>query len=536
MGALNDGLTVSLLLFLLFIGACLFLSMWASPDLRVGDEFFRVGERNRLGARLIGLAYAGDIANAAAVMFLVGVVAVAGGDGVAVATCAALSPLLMRQWLAKRLAGIGGRSFGETVTRHLPPGPGRRAAGVALLTATVPLITAQLQPIGDTARMVGIDDLATRQILIVLMGALIVACAAIGATRGATVLQLVKIGGLMLIAPILGLLVVIKFGGDFGAIVHAADRHRTGSAGFLEMGQLFGNGPIGFIDLAAFCSCVLTGAAFMPYLIARFTDAPHPRAARRVAGVGFAVIAPLCALAALIGFGAAALVPQKDLVSQGQFGGNIITRLAIALDGSEDGLGKWLLFGLCTTFLTVLAAASVLLLSTAASVVRDLGAGGPVAKPEGLKADGTTSISAGRARLTMSIVGGVSILLAALTPDVSPMFWLVLSYTVTTSSVLPLVIHSLRSDRPMTTAAMKRCVYGSTVAILIATFFSPSVSGNPYAVFPDMDWSFWPFYSSVLVSAPVGFLLARPRRGDRPARGAGAAESRAAEAPAGFTR
>ncbi|MGY0492433.1 hypothetical protein [Streptomyces sp. WG-D5] len=514
MGDFNGGLTASLLLFLLFIGACLFLSMWASPDLRVGDEFFRVSERNRLGARLIGLAYAGDIANAAAVMFLVGVVAVAGGDGVAVATCAALSPLLMRQWLAKRLAGIGGRSFGETVTRHLPPGPGRRAAGFALLTATVPLITAQLQPIGDTARMVGIDDLATRQILIVLMGALIVACAAIGATRGATVLQLVKIGGLMLIAPILGLLVVIRFGGDFGAIVHAADQHRIGSAGFLEMGQLFGNGPIGFIDLAAFCSCVLTGAAFMPYLIARFTDAPHPAAARRVAGVGFAVIAPLCAMAALIGFGAAALVPHKDLVAQGQFGGNIITRLAIALDG-DDGLGKWLLFGLCTTFLTVLAAASVLLLSTAASVVRDLGAGGPTAKPQGLKADGTKSISAGRARLTMSVVGGVSILLAALTPDVSPMFWLVLSYTVTTSSVLPLVIHSLRSDRPMSAAAMKRCVYGSTAAILVATFFSPSVSGNPYAVFPDLDWSFWPFYSSVLVSAPVGFLLARPRRGDR---------------------
>lgn len=134
----------------------------------------------------------------------------------------------------------------------------------------------------------------------------------------------------------------------------------------------------------------------------------------------------------------------------------------------------------------------------------------------------------------MSIVGGVSILLAALTPDVSPMFWLVLSYTVTTSSVLPIVIHSLRSDRPMSAAAMKRCVYGSTAAILIATFFSPSVSGNPYAVFPGLDWSFWPFYSSVLVSAPVGFLLARPRRGDHPTRGA-AARGRS-EATAGFTR
>ncbi|MCX4828699.1 hypothetical protein OG746_08165 [Streptomyces sp. NBC_01016] len=530
MGDFTGGLVIALLLFLLFIGACLFLSMWASPDLRVGDEFFRVGENKRLGTRLTGFAYSGDIANAAAVMYLVGVVAVAGGDGLFVALAAALSPLLMRQWLAKRLAGVGGRSFGETVARHLPPGPGRRAAGFAMLAATVPLLTAQFQPLGDTAQMVGITDLRTRQLLIVLMGALIVSCAAIGATRGATVLQMAKMAGLVIIAPLLGLLVLIRFGGSFGAIFDAADRQRSGSAGYLELGQLFGDGPVGFVDLAAFCLCVLTGAAFMPYLIARFTDAPKPADARRIAGVGFAVIGPMCAAAALIGFGAAALVPQEKLVAQGQFGGNIIARLAIALDGGEDGLGKWLLFVLCATFLMVLAAAAVLLLSAAASVVRDLSAGGAVAKPEGLKADGTTSVSAGRARLTMVTIGGVSILLAALTPDVSPQFWLILSYTVTTSTVLPLVIHGLRSDRPMSAAAMKRCVYGSTAAILVITFFSPSVSGTPYALFPDLDWNFWPFHSSVLVGAPVGFLLARPRRGDRPARGAAAAQERA-EAP-----
>ncbi|MFF3491184.1 hypothetical protein ACFYWS_07520 [Streptomyces sp. NPDC002795] len=525
-----SALLVALLLFLLFIGACLFLSMWASPDLRVGDEFFRVGGDNRLSTRMTGFAYSGDIANAAAVMYLVGVVAVAGGDGLFVALAAALSPLLMRQWLAKRLAGVGGRSFGETVARHLPPGPGRRAAGFALLAATVPLLTAQFQPLGDTAQMVGINDLGTRQLLIVLMGALIVSCAAIGATRGATVLQMAKIAGLMLIAPLLGLLVLIRFSGDFGAIFDAADRQRSGSGGsgsYLELGQLFGNGPVGFIDLAAFCLCVLTGAAFMPYLIARFTDAPKPADARRVAGVGFVVIAPLCALAALIGFGAAALVPQEKLVAHGQFGGNIIARLAIALDGGEDGLGKWLLFVLCATFLMVLAAAAVLLLSAAASVVRDLSAGGAVAKPEGLKADGTTSVSAGRARLTMVAIGGVSILLAALTPDVTPQFWLIVSYTMTTSSVLPLVIHGLRSDGPMTAAAMKRCVYGSTAAILLVTFFSPSVSGTPYALFPDLDWNYWPFHSSVLIGAPVGFLLARPRRGDRPTRGAAAPRAEA---------
>ncbi len=518
-----DGLLISLLLFLLFIGACLFLSMWASPDLRVNDEFFRVDEKNRLGSGRTGFAYAGDIANAAAVMYLVGVVAVAGGDGLVVAGAAALSPLLMRQWLAKRLAGVGGRSFGETVARHLPPGPGRRAAGVALLASTVPLLTAQFQPLGDTAQMVGIDDLGTRQLLIVLIGGLVVSCAAIGATRGASLLQMAKMGGLVVIAPLLGLLVLIKFDGDFGSLFDSADRLRSGSADYLSLGQLFGDGPVGFIDLAAFCSCVLTGAAFMPYLIARFTDAPKQADARRVAGVGFAVIAPMCALAALIGFGAAALVPEEKLVSQGQFGGNIIARLAIALDGGEDGLGKWLLFVLCATFLMVLAAASVLLLSAAASVVRDLRAG-PAAEPQDHKADGTRSVRAGRARLTMVTIGGVSIVLAALTPDVSPQFWLILSYTMTTSTVLPLVVHGLRKERPMTAAAMRRCVYGSVAAVLLVTFFSPSVSGSPYALFPDLDWNFWPFHSSVLIGAPVGFLLARPRRGDHVARDAAPAE------------
>ncbi len=508
MGDVSSGLFIAVTLFLLFVGCCLFLSMWASPDLRVGDGFFREGGK-QLGPGPTGLAFAGDIVHATAVLYLIGVVAVGGTDGVIIVVCAALSPLLMRRWLAGRLAGAGGRSFGETVAGHLPSGPARRAAGFATLAATVPLLVAQLQPITDTAALVGLTERPTQQLIIVLIGALIVACAAIGAARGATFLQIGKVVGLLVVAPLLTGAVLFRFDGDVGALLQAAEQQQGGTGAYLGLGGLFGDDLTGYLDLFAFAGSVLLGAAFLPYLVTRLAGAATPAAARRTAGVGFAVVAVLCSMAAVLGFGTAALVEPGDLAEQGPFGGNNAAVLAGVLDGGVAGdLGEMLLFVMCAAFLTVLAAASVLLLSGAAAIVHDLGFGGGTDEEPDVRGE----IGAARPRLAMAGLGAVCILLAALTPDVTPQFWLILSYSVTVSTLLPLLVHGL-GRRPVPAAALQRCVYGSIALIAVLTFFSPALSGAPDSVFPDADWSLWPLYAPVVVSLPAGFLLARPGRG-----------------------
>lgn len=507
MSDVTSGLFIAL--FLVFIGCCLFLSMWVSPDLRTGDGFFREGGK-QLGTEPTGLAFAGDIVHATAVLYLMGIVAMGGTDGVVIVACAALSPLLMRQWLAAKLAGVGGRSFGEAVARHLPSRPARRAVGFATLAATIPLLVAQFQPIADTAMLIGLVDPSVRQTVVLLMGGLILTCVTIGAARGATLLQITKMVGLLVVAPLLAGLVLFRFDGDVGALLDAAEQQQGGTGAYLSTGGLFGGDLTGYVNLISFAGCVLFGAAFLPYALTRIAGTPTPSAARRATGVGFAVVALLCVSAVINGYGVAALIPAADLAEQGVFGGNSAAALASVLDGGEPGeLGKWLLFVICAAFLTVLAAVSVLLLSGASAIVHDLGLEG--SRHEGPDAHGETRT--GRERLAMVGLGVVCIVLAVLTPEVSPQFWLIIAYSVTVSTLLPLVVFGL-GRRPISDTALRRCVYGSTALIVVLTIFSPAVSGAPDSLFPDSDWSLWPLYAPGIVSVPAGFLLARSGRGD----------------------
>ncbi|SCK37666.1 hypothetical protein [Streptomyces sp. WMMB 322] len=489
-------------LFMLFIAACLFLAMWVSPDLRLGDGFFREGKQ--LGTVPTGLAFASEIMPTAAVLYLLGTVAVSGVDGVILFVCAAASPVLMRRWLAGGLPEVRGRTFGEMVTRHLPHGSAKRWVGAACLVAVLPLLIAQLQPLGHAAQLIGLSDPFSRRLLIVLAGGLILACAAIGAARGATLHQIGTAASFLLIAPVMAGMVLLRFDGDIGTLLEAAERQQGGTGAYLGTGGLFGGGVAGHLDLLSYAGCVLLGAAFLPHIAVRLAGSPDARTARRAAGVGAAALCFLVSMAMFLGFGIAALVDREELAQEGPFGGVNLALLAMALDGGETGeVGKLLFFIMCAVFLTILASASVLLLSGSASIVHDLGLGGssevePSARDRG----------AVRARVAMVCLGIVAILISASTIDVNPQFWLVITYTETVSTLLPLLVFSM-SKRSVPSAAIKYCVLVTTVINLALIALSPLVSGSTHALFPHGDWSMWPLTSPSLLSVPAGFLICR---------------------------
>lgn len=490
-------------LFLLFIGACLFLAMWVSPDLRVGDGFFREGKQ--LGTVPTGLAFTSDLMPTAAMLYLLGTVAVGGVDGVILFLCAAVSPVLMRYWLAGRLPAARGRTFGEIVTRHLPHGSAKRWVGVACLVVVVPLLIGQLQPLGYAAQLIGLNDTFSRRLVVVLAGALILACAAIGAARGATMHQIGTAASFLLIAPVMVVMVLLRFDGDIGALLETAEAEQGGAGAYLDTGGLFGGGVAGHLDLLSYAGCVLVGAAFLPHIAVRLAGAPDARSAKKAAGVGAAALCFLIGTAMFLGFGIAALVGREELAQEGPFGGVNLALLAMTLDGSETGeVGKLMLFILCAVFLTILASASVLLLSGSASIVHDLGLGGSAEVEPDARRDG----GAVRARLAMVGMGIFCILVAALTIDVSPQFWLVVTYTETVSTLLPLLVFGL-GKRPVPAVAIKYCVLVTTVINLVLIFLSPLVSGTTHALFPYADWSVWPISSPSLLSVPTGFLICR---------------------------
>ncbi|MER7536936.1 hypothetical protein ABTX77_19475 [Streptomyces sp. NPDC097704] len=52
-------------------------------------------------------------------------------------------------------------------------------------------------------------------------------------------------------------------------------------------------------------------------------------------------------------------------------------------------------------------------------------------------------------------------------------------------------------------------MYGGLALCTVLAFFSPTVSGTAYALWPDVAFDWYPFHSPGLVSVPAAFLLGR---------------------------
>ncbi|SCK12360.1 hypothetical protein [Streptomyces sp. WMMB 322] len=508
MSSLADERALAISLFLVFLAGCLFISMLTSPDLHEGmDDFFAPqGSQGSPRPLRQGMAFTGDFVSAAGVLYLCGIVAVGSQDGILVIAATALSPVLMKVWLAERLPSGPGWSLGDVLSRRLPAGPARRAAGFATLVVSVPLLVAQLVPVGRiTAALMGLPGEHGEMAGIALVGVLILSCAAIGGVRGSTLLQIVKATGFLLIAPLLAVLLLAHFDWDHGQLLsQAAQRSGAGDA-YLAPGQLFGTGIAGRLDTLSLAVTVLLGTAFLPHMVMRLSTSRTAESARRASSWAVAAICLICVAVAVIGYGLQALAGAEQLDDAGPRGGNNLLMLAASLDGSDPdsphGPVTLLTFIACAAFLTVLASASVLLLAGSAAIVHDMGRhrhapAGRVAPHRPL-----------RARTALVAVGAACIALAVFARSADAQFWLVLTYTEAATVVLPALGCALLW-RDFTLRGLRWCVYGGTLVTLTLLAVSPAVSGSPDSVFPDEDWALFPLYSPGLVSVALAFLLA----------------------------
>lgn len=512
MSAFADGRFLAISVFLCFLTACLFLSLLGSPDLHEDTDDFLTERGGRRPFRQ-GLVLTGDFVSAAVVLHLCGLVATAGYDGFLVLTAAALSPLLLKVWLAERLPDGPGWSLGDVLARSLPAVPARRAAGFATLLVCVPLLTAQLVPVGHvTTALLGMPHGYGETAGIALVGILILACAAIGGARCSTRQQLVKTVGFLVLAGVLAAAVLAAHGWDHSALLrHAARSGPYGegahTAAALAPGSLFGPGLLGRLDTLGLAVTLLLGAAFLPHLVMRLATSGTPVAARRAASWSVVLSGLLLAAVAVIGYGLRAIVGVDGLDDAGPHGGSDLLLLAASFDGHGSvsfTSPAMVAFVACAAFLAVLASATVLLLAGAAAIVHDLDAARPA------RAAHQSTAPAPRrpvhARTALAVMGATSIALGAFCPA-GVSFWLTLALTVAATAVLPALVCALLwpgfSRRGLTWS-----VYGGTTLALALLALSPSVSGSPDALFPGADWALFPLHTPALVSVPAAFALA----------------------------
>ncbi len=109
-------------------------------------------------------------------------------------------------------------------------------------------------------------------------------------------------------------------------------------------------------------------------------------------------------------------------------------------------------------------------------------------------------------RITVVVIGLVSIVLGILAMGQNIAFLVALAFAVAASANLPTLLYSLFWKKFNTTGALFS-IYGGLISCLLLIVFSPAVSGSPSSMFPNADFSWFPLSNPGIVSIPLAFAL-----------------------------
>ncbi|MEU6018618.1 cation acetate symporter [Streptomyces sp. NPDC047515] len=492
---------MSLVAFLAVATVALLLCVMTGPDRDDLHEFY-TGSRSRSPLRS-GLALAGDYLSAATVLGTTGIIALTGYDGLILALSITLSLVLLMFLLAEPLRNAGGFTMGDLLERRAPGRAVRIAACAAALAALVPMMVVQLASSGDLlAFILGFDSSGFRTGAIIGLGMLMIGYAAIGGMKGTSLIQVVKTVVLFVAALTIAVLIMNRFGWDTGALLSAAQQGSGAGGAYLRSGLQFeGSG----LDMVSSELTVVLGAACLPHVTLRMTSAPSTQAVRRSLSWAVSVVAGICLLLVVIGFGAGALVGHDGITAAGASGNSSILQVSGAVAGGGQ-MGALIVTTMTTAiFLTLLASVAGMILACANALAHDLFAHGL----HGVRRQDRQPV-AGLSEMRTAQISAVAVGLLAITLAVVARHWNVqalatLSFCVGASALAPALVYSMFWRRFSRTGLLCTLIVG-TVTVMVLITGTNLVSGSPSSVFPEYDFNWFPFTTTGLVSIPAGFL------------------------------
>ncbi len=309
--------------------------------------------------------------------------------------------------------------------------------------------------------------------------------------KGTTYVQIIKAVLLIAGAALMTVWVLGLFGLNFSALL--GDGAAAGAA--LEPGKRYGVSAIAKLDFVSLSMALVLGTAGLPHILMRFYTVPTAQEARRSVVWAIWLIGLFYLFTLTLGYGAAAVVgPERINAAPGK------ANSAAPLLAYE--LGGTLLLGLISAvaFATILAVVAGLTITASASFAHDIYASviHKGAAPEGSEVK--------VARIAALVVGGVAILGGIAANGQNIAFLVALAFAVAASANLPTILYSLFWKR-FNTRGCLWSIYGGLLITIVLIAFSPAVSGNPTAMFPNGNWDFFPLANPGLVSIPASFLL-----------------------------
>lgn len=490
-----------LIAFLVFIGvALLWIFMLAAAEYESPEKFY-VANRS-LSPVFNGMAMAGEHISVLTLLGASGIIALFGYDGVPFVIDSLLT-LGVALFLAQKLREKGRYTLGDLfAVRAEGPAP-RVAANLVTLAITVPILIVQLRAAGiSTALVIGLPTAEAQVVCTVLMGGLVTCFAVLGGLRATSFMHVVKVPLTLVTLAVIALLAVRKFSWDPGRLLGAAVDKSAAPDDYLSPGLWPYTEYFGPFNTFGNHIVVILGAAMMPHLILRLNASNSGREARRTMAVAVGILGVFFLLLIAAGFAAAAVVGGPGIAAVDTSGQSSLISLAsgVLSDGSAGRAGLITAVA-CVIFIAVLTTVTSVTFAAGVSLAHDTRAWGKSMATHGAEARAVRAV-----RVAVFVMGVAGLSLAAATHRFPMEFLGTFSMSVAASCIFPALTYTFFWHR-FNRRGLLWSVYAGLLLCTILTLFSPTVSGAPFALWPEVDFSWYPFQTPGLVSVPAAFLF-----------------------------
>ncbi|WP_051710574.1 cation acetate symporter [Streptomyces sp. NRRL S-350] len=534
----GDHHSLAIVLFAVVVLVTLGITLWVGRQGNAAEDFY-AGGRDFTPLQN-GFALSGDYLSAASFLGVAGLIALYGYDGVLYSIGFLVAWLVVLMLVAELVRNAGRYTLADVLALRLRRRKVRAAAGGASVVVTLLYLVAQMVGAGSlVALLLGTDSPHARTWTIIAVGALMVVYVTIGGMRATTWIQIIKAFLLTAGSVLLTVLLVVRFHGDLGELMRQAAQHSGAGHRYLEPGLKYGATFTSRLDFFSLGLALVLGTAGLPHILSRFYTVPTARAARRSTMWAIGLVGGFYLMAIALGLGATALVGSAEVRHANPAGNTAVPLLALVLGGGNGSTGGVVLFALISAiaFATILAVVAGLTLASSAAFAHDIWAGAwrnrprkPGRRGRGQQAAGGRlrrgrgeAVPASRsaeeepgpgageqqevlvARLAAGGIGAAAIVISLFAQQLNVAFLVGLAFAVAASANLPVLLYSLFWSR-FTVRGAVWSVYGGLVPAIVLVLFSPVVSGSKVALFPGVDFHWFPLENPGIVSIPLGFL------------------------------
>lgn len=443
----------AIVMFVLFVGATLYITYWASKRTRSRQDYYTAG--GRITGLQNGLAIAGDFMSAASFLGISALVYTSGYDGLIYSIGFLIGWPIILFLIAERLRNLGRYTFADVASYRLKQKPIRTLSACGSLVVVVALyLIAQMVGAGKLIQLLfGLNY----HVAVILVGILMVLYVLFGGMLATTWVQIIKAVLLLAGASFMALMVMKSVNFDFNTLFAEAVKVHPKGIAIMSPGGLVSD-PISALSLGL---ALMFGTAGLPHILMRFFTVSDAKEARKSVFYATGFIGYFYILTFIIGFGAILLVsanPAFKDATGALLGG---TNMAAVHLANAVGGNFFLGFISAVAFATILAVVAGLTLAGASAVSHDLYASviksGKATERDELRVS----------KITVVLLGIVAIALGILFEKQNIAFMVGLAFSIAASCNFPIIILSMYWSRLTTRGAMIGGWLGLLTAVIL---------------------------------------------------------------------